>query len=107
MLQEMKQHPQLVYEAKQAIQETGVSEIEQKRMEELREELKEDYHGLYEKVEANRERDDFDIHSTEIKNVTDKIIAIEKELEGYNEGIEKANQIQEDLDWLMGELENL
>ncbi|MEQ6378490.1 recombinase family protein [Bacillaceae bacterium S4-13-56] len=107
MLQEMKAHPHLIMEAKQVIQETGIGEEEQGRMEELRNKIKDHYHDLYEKVEANREHDDFDINSTEIKEVTDNIMAIEKELESYNERIEKANQMQDDLNWLLEELETI
>jgi len=107
MLKDMKEHPQLIFETRQAIQAAGLSEAEHERMEQLREELKSHYHDLYEKVEANRDHDDFDISSTEIKDVTDKIIEIEKELEGLNERVTKANQMQDDLDWLLGELETL
>ena len=107
MLHEMKGHPQLIFEAKHAIQEVGLSEEERVRMEQLREDLKQHYHELYKNVEANQESDDFDINSTEIKNMTDTIIVIEKELEGYNERVEKAKQMQDDLEWLLGELANL
>lgn len=106
MLHDMKDHPQLTFESKQAIQDTGLRE-QHEQMDKLRDEIKKHYHDLYEKVEENQESDDFDINSIEIKNVTDKIITIEKELEGYNERVEKANQIRDDLNWLLGELENL
>lgn len=68
MLQEMKNHPQLIFEAKQVIQETGVSEEEQEHMEQLKEEIKQHYHNLYEKVEENKDSEDFGINSTEIKD---------------------------------------
>lgn len=75
-------------------------------MEQLREEIKEHYHELYENVEAYREQDEFHIQSNEIKNVTDKIISIEQELEGFHERIAKAKQMHDDLDWLLEELES-
>ena len=107
MLYEMKEHPQLIFETKQAIQEAGLSGDEQRQMEKLRNEMKEHYQHLYEIVKANREREDFDINSYEIKSVTDKIITIEKEIEVYNGRLEKAKLLQEELDWLLEELGNL
>ncbi|WP_026672885.1 hypothetical protein [Alkalihalobacterium bogoriense] len=107
MLHEMKEHPQLIYETKHAIQEVGLSEAEQEQMKELKQKVKDYYYVLYKEVEAKRGNDDFDVNSFEIKQITDKIIAIENELEGYNERLEKVKQMQEDLDWLVNELEGL
>ncbi|MCF8012528.1 MAG: recombinase family protein [Clostridiales bacterium] len=107
MLKNMKEDPQLQSEVSQAIQEVGLSDEEQRRREELREKSKGHYRELYQRVEANRDREDFDIQNPEIKNITDKVIAIEKELEGYSERIEKTTQMQEELDWLLEELKEL
>lgn len=54
-----------------------------------------------------QEQDELDIHNQEIKDATDKIIAIEKELAGYNERIEKADQMQKGLEWLLAKLEGI
>ncbi|OZS78495.1 hypothetical protein CF394_06990 [Tetzosporium hominis] len=107
MLHEMKDHPQLIFEAKQAIQEVGLSEGEQEQLGQLKQKVKDYYYDLYKEVEAHRGDEDFDVNSSEMKQLTDKIIAIENELEVYNERLEKVQQMQEDLDWLLDELKDL
>ncbi|QGG47383.1 recombinase family protein [Heliorestis convoluta] len=104
MLKEMKENPQLSIEAKGAIKEMDLNEEEQKHMDNLHHDKKEHYNELYNIVE---ELGVIDTQSPEIQERTDKIIALEKELEGYNERIEKAKDMQKELDWLLAELSQL
>ncbi len=104
MLQEMKQGDRLVSEARESIQNLIPDEIEEAKMQAIVQERDVLYQELYQVVDAgSTEGED----ASRVREITSLIMGLQEQINQFNDTKEKVTTMQEDLKWLLKELEGL
>lgn len=104
MLQEMKLDEGFETKVKQAVDRLKPSADVLKNIEEVKEKMQQLYYDLYDTVD---EGDKHGGDPQKIKQITDQIVAHQNQIYDFEEREQESIQLQKDLEWFLGELEEL